>query len=150
MVSQRIQGLLSCTPSVFVILYDFRYSPTSLVQPSGVPIKYDAGTCRFDATARLSEMVSQQVFENDADRAVVSVSHVYKVVDFYGFLPLEFSFFSLSLLLWNVPLVSALICSQFLEDGMRSSFVRLSQTLLLMMAIHLERNKTYNEDEGDL
>ncbi|EYB82400.1 hypothetical protein Y032_0360g3433, partial [Ancylostoma ceylanicum] len=55
----------------FVILCTFNCSPISLFEPSGAPIKYEAGTCRFDATARLSEMVSQQVFENDADRAVL-------------------------------------------------------------------------------
>ncbi|VDM69868.1 unnamed protein product [Strongylus vulgaris] len=39
--------------------------------PSGDSIKYEAGTCRYDATARLAEMVSKRVFENDADRAVL-------------------------------------------------------------------------------
>ncbi|KHJ87308.1 DNA repair protein Rad4 [Oesophagostomum dentatum] len=43
----------------------------SAFKPSMGTIKYDTGTCRFDATARLSEMVSQSVFENDADRAVL-------------------------------------------------------------------------------
>ncbi|ETN74923.1 DNA repair protein Rad4 [Necator americanus] len=40
-------------------------------KPSGGLVKYEVGTCGFDATARLSEMVSQQVFENDADRAAL-------------------------------------------------------------------------------
>ncbi|XGW29854.1 hypothetical protein V3C99_009139 [Haemonchus contortus] len=43
----------------------------SSFKASGAPITYEPGLCRFDATARLAEMVSQDVFENDVDRAVL-------------------------------------------------------------------------------
>ncbi|KIH65548.1 DNA repair protein Rad4 [Ancylostoma duodenale] len=56
----------------------------SAFKPSGAPIKYEAGTCRFDATARLSEMVSQQVFENDADRAVNVIKQITKMKEGCG------------------------------------------------------------------
>ena len=56
--------LVSCVSDGGVIL---------CFQPSLGKINYDAGTCRFDATARLSEMVSQSAYENDADRAAVSI-----------------------------------------------------------------------------
>ncbi|KAK6027684.1 DNA repair protein Rad4 [Ostertagia ostertagi] len=43
----------------------------SAFKPSGAPITFEPGLCRFDATARYSEMVSRQEFENDADRAAL-------------------------------------------------------------------------------
>ncbi|VDM65262.1 unnamed protein product [Strongylus vulgaris] len=64
----------------------------SAFKPSGDSIKYEAGTCRFDATARLSEMVSQQVFENDSDRTVVRLEYSDKDVDVKRF---RFSYFLL-------------------------------------------------------
>ncbi|KAK6060035.1 DNA repair protein Rad4 [Cooperia oncophora] len=43
----------------------------SSFKASGAPITFEPGLCRFDATARYSEMVSRQEFETDADRAVL-------------------------------------------------------------------------------
>ncbi|KAJ1351304.1 hypothetical protein KIN20_007290 [Parelaphostrongylus tenuis] len=38
---------------------------------SETSVKYEPGLCRFDATSRYSEMVAQEVYENDADRAAL-------------------------------------------------------------------------------
>ncbi|WKY03883.1 hypothetical protein Q1695_005109 [Nippostrongylus brasiliensis] len=43
----------------------------SAFRASGSPIKFEPGLCRYDATARYSEMVAQQEYENDADRAAL-------------------------------------------------------------------------------
>uniref|UniRef100_A0A0K0DER0 Rad4 domain-containing protein n=1 Tax=Angiostrongylus cantonensis TaxID=6313 RepID=A0A0K0DER0_ANGCA len=43
----------------------------STFKASEAAVKYEPGFCRYDATARCSAMVDQEVFENDADRAAL-------------------------------------------------------------------------------
>ncbi|VDL76035.1 unnamed protein product [Nippostrongylus brasiliensis] len=51
----------------------------SAFRASGSPIKFEPGLCRYDATARYSEMVAQQEYENDADRAASVLKDIEKM-----------------------------------------------------------------------